>query len=100
MKEKEPLVISEDYGHDEASANVRTYMYMDSVPLNARDHEPQIYSRGDRASMGMIDLSSLVFKIRLLSITQIANPICSFFVLIVEDRHYYFYTGSYTNIIS
>jgi hypothetical protein len=22
MKEKEPLVISEDYGHDEASANV------------------------------------------------------------------------------
>ena len=23
MKEKEPLVISEDYGHDEASANVR-----------------------------------------------------------------------------
>ena len=24
MKEKEPLVISEDYGHDEASANVST----------------------------------------------------------------------------
>ena len=26
MKEKEPLVISEDYGHDEASANVRLHV--------------------------------------------------------------------------
>ena len=28
MKEKEPLVISEDYGHDEASANVRLHACM------------------------------------------------------------------------
>ena len=56
---------------------------MDS-PLNARDHEPQIYSslRGDQVSVGKVDLSSLVFKARLLGIPQTANPI---FVLIVKD---------------
>lgn len=33
MKEKEPLVVSEDYGHDEASAKVRLHVVSNIMHL-------------------------------------------------------------------